>query len=150
MQSENFTPASANLAEEFTISWDDTAHGFDGPVKSSYPVFQFQSVSRSSLNPFHSTLQAFTQGPDTPTENFISAWHSLGIQTPQDPSSGTAKGVFWGPSSLNPSNETRSDAQTAHYNAVAGSRRKYHLLTGNAVSKINFVGQKATGVGVRL
>ena len=83
-------------------------------------------------------------------ENFIRAWHSLGVQTPQDPGNGAAKGVSWVPSSLNPSDETRSGAQTAHYDAVAGSRPNYHFLTGNAVSKINFVGQKATGVGVGL
>ena len=45
MKSENFTPASTSLAEDFTISWDDTAHGVGGPVQSSYPVFQFQSIS---------------------------------------------------------------------------------------------------------
>jgi choline dehydrogenase-like flavoprotein len=87
--------------------------------------------------------------PDAPTENFIDAWHSLGVRTPQDPGSGSAAGVFSGPSSLNPSNETRSDARTAHYDAVAGSRPNYHLLTGNAVGSINFVRQKATGVEVR-
>lgn len=91
----------------------------------------------------------FVPIPDAPTENFISAWHSLGVRTPQDPSSGSAKGVFTGPSSLNPSKETRSDARTAHHDAVAGSRPNYHLLTGNAVSSINFVRQKATGVEVR-
>ena len=85
---------------------------------------------------------------DTCAENFIRAWHSLGIQSPEDPSGGTATGVYFGSSSLDPRNESRSDSQTAHYNTVS-SRPNYHLLTGNAVSRINFVGQNATGVEVR-
>ena len=85
---------------------------------------------------------------DTCAENFIRAWHSLGIESPEDPNGGTATGVYFGSSSLDPRNESRSDAQTAHYNSVS-SRPNYHLLTGSAVSRINFVGQNATGVEVR-
>ena len=84
---------------------------------------------------------------DTCAENFIRAWHSLGIESPEDPSGGTATGVYYGSSSLDPRNETRSDSQTAHYNSVS-SRPNYHLLTGSAVSRINFVRQNATGVEV--
>ena len=49
MQSENFTPADDDLAKEFMITSDDKAHGFGGPVQSSYPVFQYDSISKSSL-----------------------------------------------------------------------------------------------------
>ncbi len=85
---------------------------------------------------------------DTCAENFIRAWHSLGIKSPEDPSGGTATGVYYGSSSLDPRNESRSDSQTAHYNPVS-SRPNYHLLTGSAASRINFVRQTATGVEVR-
>ena len=85
---------------------------------------------------------------DTCAENFIRAWHSLGIESAEDSSGGMATGVYFGSSSLDPRNESRSDAQTAHYNSVS-SRPNYHLLTGSAVSRINFVGQNATGVEVR-
>ncbi|KAA6411678.1 MAG: hypothetical protein FRX48_04959 [Lasallia pustulata] len=122
-KSENFTPAATELADEFGISWDNVAHGFSGSVQSSYPVFQYQSI-----------------------KNFFRAWHSLGVQTPKDPGNGAAIGAFWGPSSLNPRNETRSDARTAHYDPVAGARPNYHLLTDHAVSKVNFLGRKATEV----
>ncbi len=80
-------------------------------------------------------------------ENFIRAWHSLGIESPEDPSAGTATGIYYGSSSLDPRNESRSDSQTAHFNSVS-SRPNYHLLTGSAVSKLNFVRQNATGVEV--
>ena len=85
---------------------------------------------------------------DTCAENFIRAWHSLGIESPEDPSGGTATGVYYGSSSLDPKNESRSDSRTAHYNSIS-SRPNYHLLTGSAVSRINFVKQNATGVEVR-
>ena len=42
----------------------------------------------------------------------------------------------------------RSDARTAYYDPVAGHRSNYQLLPGHAVSKLNFMGQKATGVEV--
>jgi hypothetical protein len=47
-QSENFTPAAEAFAEEFDISWDVSVHGLSGPVQSSYPVFQFPSISTFS------------------------------------------------------------------------------------------------------
>lgn len=85
---------------------------------------------------------------DTSAENFIRAWHSLGIDSPDDPGGGTATGIYFGSSSLDPRNESRSGSQTAHYNSVS-SRPNYHLITGSAVSRINFVRQNATGVEVR-
>jgi choline dehydrogenase-like flavoprotein len=79
-------------------------------------------------------------------ENFFRGWHSLGVPTPGDPGSGDAAGVFWAPSSLDPKDETRSYARTAHYDRVIGSRPNYHLLTGNAVRRIKFEGKNAVGV----
>lgn len=81
-------------------------------------------------------------------ENIFQAWHELGVQIPSDPTNGNKSGVFWNPSSLDPKDETRSYARTAHYNGVPKTRPNYHLLTGQAVSKITFDGKKATGVEV--
>ncbi|KAL9120677.1 MAG: hypothetical protein Q9187_002769, partial [Circinaria calcarea] len=79
-------------------------------------------------------------------KDLLPAWYSLGLQTPKDPGSGVKTGIFWGPSSLDPRFETRSDARRAHYDPAAGRRPSYHLLTGHAVSKITFEGRTATGV----
>lgn len=79
-------------------------------------------------------------------ENFFRGWHSLGVPTPNDPGSGDAKGVFWAPSSLDPRDETRSYARTAHYDRVVTSRPNYHLLTNTAVRRVIFKGKTAVGV----
>lgn len=68
------------------------------------------------------------------------------MPTPKDPGNGDAKGAFWAPSSLDPKDETRSYARTAHYDRVIGQRPNYHLLTETAVCKILFDGKRATGV----
>ena len=81
-------------------------------------------------------------------ENIFQAWHELGVLIPSYPTNGNKSGVFWNPSSLDPKNETRSYSRSAHYNGVPKSRSNYHLLTGQAVSKITFDGKKATGVEV--
>lgn len=81
------------------------------------------------------------------TENFFAGFHQLGLITPKDPGSGAKNGVFWGPSSLDPKSESRSDARTAYYDPSV-SRSNYHLLTGSAVGKIVFTGKKAQAVQV--
>lgn len=81
-------------------------------------------------------------------ENIFRAWHALGIQTPSDPVNGNKSGVFWNPHSLDPKDETRSYARSAHYDGAPKARRNYHLLTGHAVSKITFDRKRATGVEV--
>ncbi|KAI9767690.1 MAG: hypothetical protein M1840_005562 [Geoglossum simile] len=121
-KSENFTPAAQSFAEAFDISWDDSVHGYGGPVQSSYPVFQFPSI-----------------------KNFFRAWDSLGVPTPKDPGGGGAGGAFWAPSSLDPTDETRSYARTAHYDRVIASRPNYHLLTNTVVRRIIFNGSRAVG-----
>jgi choline dehydrogenase len=122
-KSENFTPAASGYAEEFEILWDDTTHGLDGPVQSSYPVFQFGAIVQ-----------------------FFSGWLSLGIRVPVDPGDGKKAGVFWGPSSLDPKDETRSYARTAHYDRVIGSRPNYHLISNSIVTKIDIQDGVARGV----
>ena len=121
-KSETFTPAKQDFAEQFDISWDEHAHGYGGPVRSSYPVYQFPSIP-----------------------NFFRAWHSLGVTTPKDPAGGTPWGVFWAPSSLDPTDEMRSSSRTAHYDRVQ-YRPNYHLVTKTAVSRILFKGKRAVGI----
>lgn len=121
-KSESFTPADSSTTRDFSISWQNSAHGFSGPVRSSYPVYQYPSI-----------------------RNFVQAWTSLGVSTPKDPGSGTAYGVFWAPSSLDPTDETRSYARVNHYDRV-DYRSKYHLLVDTATAKISLKSKKAVGV----
>jgi choline dehydrogenase-like flavoprotein len=65
------------------------------------------------------------------------AWKNLsGVEFPKDGAAGKA-GVIWSPSSVDPRNETRSYARTAHYDP-AKNRSNYALLTGHKVVKIGF------------
>ena len=59
-----------------------------------------------------------------------------GIVSPKDGAEGKA-GVVWIPRSVDPRNETRSYARSAHYELVK-SRINYALLTGHKVAKIGF------------
>ena len=58
------------------------------------------------------------------------------------------KGFFWGPSSLNPKDETRSYSRAAHYDPVIKKRPNYHLLPSTPVSRILFKGAQNTAYGV--
>jgi choline dehydrogenase len=65
------------------------------------------------------------------------AWKTLpGIEFPKDGSEGKA-GVVWLPYSVDPHNETRSYARTAHCEP-AKNRINFALLTGHKVAKIGF------------
>ena len=68
------------------------------------------------------------------------------MPTPKDPGSGEARGAFWAPSSLDPKDETRSYARTAHYDRIIATRPNYHLLINTAVRRIIFKGNRAVGV----
>lgn len=82
-------------------------------------------------------------------ENFFRAWNAIGVATQPEPNAGDANGAFYSPVSLKAKNQSRSDASDAYYRHIAGSRDNFHLLTGHAVSKINFDDQKkATSVSV--
>ena len=79
-------------------------------------------------------------------ENFFRGWHSIGVTTPKDPASGEASGGFWAPSSLDPRDETRSYARTAHYDRVIESRSNYHLLINTALHRVIFEHKRAVGI----
>lgn len=40
-KSENFTPPDLNFAAVANISWDNSVHGFAGPVQNTYPNYFF-------------------------------------------------------------------------------------------------------------
>lgn len=65
------------------------------------------------------------------------AWKTVpGVKFPKDGSEGKA-GIVWIPSSVDPSNETRSYAPTGYYETVK-TRTNYVLLTGHKVAKSGF------------
>ncbi|KAJ4341297.1 hypothetical protein N0V95_007273 [Ascochyta clinopodiicola] len=121
-KSEKFTPPDASFASEWGIQWEDYVHGTQGPLQISYPPYQFPVI-----------------------KNFQRAFHELGVTTPDDPSDGSATGVFWAPSTLDPVQKTRSYARTAHYDRVAAARPNYHILPMAVATKILFEGSNKAG-----
>ncbi|KAH7396923.1 choline dehydrogenase-like protein [Phaeosphaeria sp. MPI-PUGE-AT-0046c] len=123
-KTETFMPPNDAYAREWVIQHEDGVHGNQGPLQISYPPYQFPVI-----------------------KNFFNAFHELGITTPKDPNDGSARGVFWAPSTLDPVQRTRSYARTAHYDRVEVARQNYHILPMTAVTKILFdENKKAIGV----
>lgn len=122
--SETFTPPQDAYAREWDIQYKEDVHGNQGPLQISYPPYQFPVI-----------------------KNFFGAFHELGITTPEDPSDGSAKGVFWAPSTLDPMERTRSYARIVHYDRVAETRSNYHILPLTAATRVLFDDdKKAIGV----
>lgn len=121
-KSETFTPPSA-LAEEFSITFNASAHGSSGPISSAYPNNLWPSM-----------------------KNFFRAWRELGISYTADGNDGNAFGAYWMPSSLSATNQTRSYARQQYYDPVE-SRPNLHIITGHVVDKVVFNDDlDATGV----
>lgn len=111
LDSENFT-APFNAAATDT-SVNETYHGHDGPVHSSYPQYIYPSAAMW-----------------TPT------MANLGLKI-TDPQGGEGYGGFITPNSINPDDGTRSYAKTAYLDPAAG-RSNLVVLTGAQVTKITF------------
>ncbi|KAF2133649.1 GMC oxidoreductase [Dothidotthia symphoricarpi CBS 119687] len=122
-KSENFTAPDASFAATSNISWDDSVRGHDGPVQYSYPNYAYPGLG-----------------------HWWTAALSAGMTPVQDPSSGVNPGIFWTPTVLDTSTQTRCDARVAHYDRVISTRPNYHVLAENMVSRILFEGTQATGV----
>jgi choline dehydrogenase len=91
------------------------SNGTQGPLQISYPPYQFPII-----------------------KDIFKAFHELGVTTPVDPSDGSASGVFWAPSTLDPVGRTRSYARTAHYDRITSARPNYHILPMTAATRILF------------
>ena len=124
-KSENFTPASEQIASEYPISADLTPHGVGGPVGSGFPSFQYPVL-----------------------KYFFPAWNSIGVFSNSQPNDGQAIGAFYSPLSLDAWNQSRSSSDTAHYRPVAGKRQNFHLLPLHSVTKIQVDRNSKQTVGV--
>ncbi|KAJ3461535.1 hypothetical protein MRS44_010088 [Fusarium solani] len=67
--------------------------------------------------------------------NVLDGFSELGIPIIDDPNNGTAAGAMLLPSSMHPTNQTRSDAREAHFNS-AGHRSNLHIATGQTVTRL--------------
>ena len=117
-----FTPPPASLAEEYNITWNETAYGKNGPLQVSFHSFQW---------------------PDL--KNIWATWANSGLPVPQEAALGNEIGVQWMPNTLDPRTATRSHARTSYYDSIA-NRPNLHLLTGQTANEILLDGLVARGI----
>lgn len=122
-KSETFHSPEAAYAHDRNITYDESVHGFTGPIQSSYPPYDYPGSA-----------------------NFWNAAKRLGFPAIQDPNAGEAIGVFRLLHSVDPATHRRSFARNEHYDRVASVRPNYHIIPNTAVSKVIFQGTSATGV----
>ncbi|OAP65734.1 hypothetical protein AYL99_01706 [Fonsecaea erecta] len=105
------------------VTFDEAVQGFDGPVNVSFPQYFWPQ-----------------------TNNWFEALDALRVPTCLDPNDGLCSGSYFLPSSIDPINQTRSDARRA-YHDMAADRPNYHLVTNAQVERILFDGN-STGLAV--
>jgi choline dehydrogenase-like flavoprotein len=121
-KSTTFTPPSESHAQEFGITYDASYYGTNGPIKASYPNFEYQD-----------------------TKTIWAAYKSANVPLPKEQGSGNAVGAFWMPTALRPKTQTRSHAKNEYYDPVK-SRSNLVVLTGQTVNEILFNNGFFTGL----
>ncbi|KAL0768925.1 hypothetical protein CaCOL14_008233 [Colletotrichum acutatum] len=123
-KSENFTTPPRDFADAANISWVESAHGHNGPVRASYPNYYFPGA-----------------------ENFWQAALQTGLTPSPDPNGGDrAVGLFNFPTLADATTRTRSHARINHYQRVKDSHSNYHILAAHTVSRVLFKGKRAIGL----
>ncbi|KAK6222010.1 hypothetical protein LQW54_001231 [Pestalotiopsis sp. IQ-011] len=125
-KNEIFTPPDAQIAAEVNITYDVSAHGYDGYMNVSYAPFIWPT-----------------------TKIFADAIEEIGISISPDQANGNAIGGFYSPHNQDPETATRSSAKEAYYDTVA-TRSNLHLITGQQVTRIlsNMTGDSVCVAGV--
>lgn len=87
-------------------------HGTDGPIHVSYSeyIYPQSGVLNKALN-------------------------ILGVPTTFDPASGLMPGGSFMPSTMHPTNQSRSDARTGYFDPVI-SRTNFHVATSQHVTRV--------------
>ena len=71
------------------------------------------------------------------TDNWFQSLNQLGIPTIFDPNEGLEAGAYFLPSSIDPINQTRSDARRAYFDPYS-NRSNLHVLVGSQVTQVLF------------
>lgn len=122
VKSSNFQHPAPELAEEFNITWNDTAFG-NGPIHQSFAPWQWPGLKVQ--------WDGFTE---------------LGIEPTLDGSDGHGYGLFWVKSSIDLRTVTRSYARTGYFDPIA-NRTNLDLITGFRVNELVLDSDKrVTGV----
>lgn len=118
-KSENFTPPSGeswDIGGNFAFSTEN--HGAGGPMQLAYPAVQMSA-----------------------TGNWTTALARAGVPPQEAPNGGETIGGFISPSSINPSNWTRSYSRSAYIDSLP-PRENLHILAQATVTKVGFSDRK--------
>lgn len=110
-KAENFNPPIASLAPTINITYSAENHGKGGPMQLGYPAVMINI-----------------------TANWTQSLVGAGISELTSPNGGTNIGGFITPSSINPSNWTRSYSRPAYIDSLP-PRPNLHILSSANVNK---------------
>ncbi|PPQ80723.1 hypothetical protein CVT25_001843 [Psilocybe cyanescens] len=111
-KAENFHPPTEEVLSYTNISYDASTHGSDGPMQLAYPAVMI------SIN-----------------NNWTSSLERAGVPTLPNPNGGVTLGGFITPSSINPSNWTRSYSRSAYIDPLP-PRANLHILPDSTVLRL--------------
>ncbi|KAF4611184.1 hypothetical protein D9613_007289 [Agrocybe pediades] len=108
-KSENFVPPNQELLTYVNIDYEAESYGSGGPMQVSYPAFMI------GIN-----------------ANWTSALDRAGCAPNTNPNNGTSLGGYIAPSSINPTNWTRSYSRSAYIDSLP-PRDNLHILPESTV-----------------
>ncbi|OLN85258.1 Pyranose dehydrogenase 1-like protein 3 [Colletotrichum chlorophyti] len=119
----NFHPPEPELAKEFYIKYDESFWGESADVHASFPTFAWPML-----------------------ETEMAAFGEIeGVEYPADSGAGEP-GVFWYPTSADPTTMTRSMSRNGHWDGIEAERDNYETITGQKVLQVLFHEKTAVGV----
>ncbi|WVQ95385.1 hypothetical protein IAU59_002482 [Kwoniella sp. CBS 9459] len=114
-KSENFTAPDADTQSKFSMVIDQSAHGTEGPIQVGFTSYIFDACA-----------------------SWIPAWQTLGFSG-IDLASGSTRGAMFSTSTINTSNQTRSDSKAGYIDPLP-PRSNLVILTGQQVTAVLFNG----------
>ncbi|PCH36474.1 GMC oxidoreductase [Wolfiporia cocos MD-104 SS10] len=113
-KSETYTPPVTTVDDVAHIEYQNSSHGFSGPLHASYPGYMMPQVG-----------------------NWTSTFNNVGVMTSTDPDGGDGWGAFVATSAINPSNWTRSYSRNAYIDPLP-PRSNLAILPNATVTRLVF------------
>ncbi|KXH40091.1 GMC oxidoreductase [Colletotrichum simmondsii] len=106
------TNVDQHTQDRLNIHPDMSVHGTEGPINVAYPEYFYNS-----------------------SDHVIHGLSEMGIHLSGDLNTGDPTGAMMVPSSMSPTNQTRSDARTGYFDPAI-SRSNLHVVTGQTATRL--------------
>ncbi|WRT70888.1 uncharacterized protein IL334_007887 [Kwoniella shivajii] len=116
-KAENYTAPSTDVQNKFGMTVQTENHGHSGPIQVGHTEYIFDEVAK-----------------------WIPAWKTLGFPS-IDNAAGISRGAWLSTSTINVSNQTRSDSKAGYIDPLP-PRSNLVILTGQQVTEVIFNGTK--------